>query len=124
MLTAQKTEYRRYELWFAQLCNSSSGSVQRGKRPVLIVQNDVGNKYSPTIQVATITKARKKDMPTHVNLDATECGLRDDSIVLFETMTTIEKDQLLWRIGEVPSTYIPQLDRAGQIQMGYISAWD
>lgn len=124
MLTAQKTEYRRYELWFAQISNSSSGSVQRGKRPVLIVQNDVGNRYSPTVQVATITKARKKEMPTHVSLDATECGLRDDSIVLFETMTTIEKDKLLWRIGEVPATYIPKLDRAGQIQMGYITKWD
>ncbi|MHA7582079.1 type II toxin-antitoxin system PemK/MazF family toxin [Paenibacillus vandeheii] len=124
MLTAHKTEYKRYELWFASLSNSSSGSVQRGKRPVLILQNNMGNRYSPTVQVATITKARKKDMPTHVNLNATECGLRDNSVVLFETMTTIEKDQLLWRIGEVPANYIPQLDRAGKIQLGYLSTWD
>ncbi|WP_340018369.1 type II toxin-antitoxin system PemK/MazF family toxin [Paenibacillus sp. FSL H3-0457] len=124
MLTAQKTEYKRYELWFAELINTSSGSVQRGKRPVLIIQNDMGNRYSPTVQVASVTTAKKKAMPTHVNLDAMECGLRDDSIVMMEQISTISKEQLMWRIGSVPEEYAPMLDRAGKVQMGYISAWD
>ncbi|WP_339236227.1 type II toxin-antitoxin system PemK/MazF family toxin [Paenibacillus sp. FSL R5-0517] len=123
MLTAQTKEYRRYELWFAEM-PVASGSVQRGKRPCLILQNDVGNKYSPTVQVASITTARKKEMPTHVNLDATECGLKNDSIVMLETMSTISKDQLLWKIGSVPAGLAPQLDRAGMIQLGYVDTWE
>ncbi|PQP82800.1 PemK family transcriptional regulator [Paenibacillus sp. PCH8] len=123
MLTAEKTEYKRYELWFAEL-PAASGSIQRGKRPVLILSNNVGNRYSPTVQVASVTSVKKKPLPTHVNLNASECGLRDNSIAMLETMTTIEKEKLLWRIAEVPATYTPQLDRAGQIQLGYVSAWD
>ncbi|WP_405130532.1 type II toxin-antitoxin system PemK/MazF family toxin [Paenibacillus sp. FSL H8-0317] len=123
-MTAETKEYRRYELWFANLTNANNGSVQRGKRPVLITQNDMANRYSPTVQIASVTTSKKKDLPTHVNLNATECGLRNDSIVMFETITTVQKDQLLWRIGAVPEEYISMLDRAGQVQMGYISAWD
>lgn len=123
-MTAQKTEYRRYELWFAELSNGSSGSVQRGKRPVLIIQNDMGNKHSPTVQVASVTTAKKKALPTHVNLDAVECGLRSDSIAMLEQVSTISKDQLMWRIGSVPEEYVPMLDRAGMVQFGYINAWE
>lgn len=122
MLTAQTKEYRRYELWFVDL-PAASGNIQRGKRPCLILQNDMGNKYSPTIQVASVTTAKKKVLPTHVNLNATECGLKNDSIVLFETITTVQKDQLLWRIGAVPDAYISILDRAGMLQLGYVNAW-
>ncbi|NMI04802.1 type II toxin-antitoxin system PemK/MazF family toxin [Paenibacillus sp. SZ31] len=123
MLTAQDTQYRRYDIWFAELSNSSNGSVQKGRRPVLIIQNDIGNRYSPTVQVASVTTAKKKGMPTHVNLDATECGLRTDSIAMMEQVSTISKDQLMWRIGSVPEEYVPMLDRAGMIQFGYVNAW-
>lgn len=122
MLTAEKTEYKRYELWFANL-PAASGSIQRGKRPVLIVSNDMGNRHSPTVQVASVTSVNKKDMPTHVKLNASECGLRNDSTVLFEQMSTIQKDQLLWRIGSA-NTYVPQLDRALLVQVGCINAWE
>lgn len=121
MLTAQKTECKRYDLWFAQLTNTSSGSVQRGKRPVLIVSNNIGNRHSPTIQVASITSAKKKALPTHVNLDAMECGLRDDSIVMMEQISTISKEQLMFRIGSVPEGYATMLNRAGMVQFGYIN---
>ncbi|MCM3134583.1 type II toxin-antitoxin system PemK/MazF family toxin [Paenibacillus polysaccharolyticus] len=90
---------------------------------MLIVSNDMGNRHSPTVQVASVTSVNKKDMPTHVKLNASECGLLNDSTVLFEQMTTIQKDQLLWRIGNA-NTYVPQLDRALLVQLGCINAWE
>lgn len=124
MVTAQKVECKRYDIWFAELSKNSTGSVQRGRRPVLIVQNDIGNKYSTTVMVASITTQKKKPMPTHVELDARDCGLKTNSIAMFEQVTTIEKDQLMFKIGSAPEEYVPILNRAGSISMGHINPWD
>ena len=87
------------EIYYADL-DGAIGSEQSGIRPVLIVQNDIGNKHSPTTIVAPITKHEKKiDMPTHVILN-NDCGLKQKSIVMLEQIRTIDKYRLKEKIGE------------------------
>ena len=84
---------KRGDIYYADL-SPVVGSEQGGMRPVLIVQNDVGNKYSPTVIAAAITSQRfKTQLPTHIQVDAQDCGLSKDSIVLLEQVRTLdEKD--------------------------------
>ena len=85
---------KRGEIYYADL-SPVVGSEQGGIRPVLIVQNDVGNKHSPTVIAAAITSQRDKSrMPTHIELQAEKCGLARDSIVLLEQIRTIDKKRL------------------------------
>ena len=85
---------KKGDLYFADL-SPVTGSEQGGVRPVLVVQNDVGNKYSPTIIVAAITsKKNKADLPTHVAIDADGNGLSKNSIILMEQLRTIDKRRL------------------------------
>ena len=81
---------RRGEIYYADL-SPVVGSEQGGIRPVLIVQNDIGNKYSPTVIAAAITSQRDKNrLPTHIQVNANNCGLARDSIVLLEQVRTME----------------------------------
>ncbi|MBD5100201.1 MAG: type II toxin-antitoxin system PemK/MazF family toxin, partial [Clostridiales bacterium] len=93
---------KRGELYYADL-SPVVGSEQGGIRPVLVVQNDVGNKYSPTVIAAAVTsQINKAKLPTHIELSAKEYGLQKDSVVLLEQIRTLDKKRLKDKIGEVP----------------------
>jgi len=88
---------RKGEIYYVEI-NDAVGSEQKGKRPVLIIQNNVGNKYSPTTIVAFITSQEKPELPTHVELDE-YCGLPKESIVMLEQVRTIDKRRLQEKVG-------------------------
>ena len=95
------------------------GSEQGGVRPVLVVQNDVGNKYSPTIIVAAVTsQTGKAKLPTHVQLEATQGGLSKNSVVLLEQLRTIDKQRLKERIGALSESQIPDVEKALSVSLG------
>lgn len=109
---------KRGEIYYADL-SPVVGSEQGGVRPVLIVQNDVGNKHSPTVIAAAITSQREKaKLPTHIELNATDCGLAKDSIVLLEQIRTIDKKRLKERMGEIDLTSMNQVNTALSISFG------
>ena len=111
---------KRGELYFADL-SPVIGSEQGGIRPVLIVQNDIGNKYSPTIIAAAITsKLNKAKLPTHIELSSKEYGLEKDSVVLLEQIRTIDKTRLREKIGELNELKMNQVNRAMMISLGVI----
>ena len=92
---------RRGEIYYADL-SPVVGSEQGGIRPVLIVQNDVGNRHSHTVIAAAITSRREKaKLPTHIDVQAAPCGLTKDSIVLLEQIRTLDKRRLKDRMGEL-----------------------
>jgi mRNA interferase MazF len=106
---------RKDEIWLADL-GPSKGSVQGGVRPVLVVSNDIGNKYSPVVSVAAITSSKtKKELPTHVKLVANEVGFERDSIIMFEQDNVIDKINLIHRITILPPTYYDRVDRAVEL---------
>ena len=92
---------RRGDVFYADL-HGSVGSEQGGVRPVLIVQNDIGNKYSPTVIAAAVTsQTGKSKLPTHIEIDSSSCGLKSDSVVLAEQIRTIDKSRLKEKIGHI-----------------------
>ncbi len=110
---------KRGELYYADL-SPVIGSEQGGIRPVLIVQNDVGNKYSPTIIAAAVTsKINKAKLPTHIELSALDFGLQKDSVVLLEQIRTIDKRRLKERIGELSENTMLMVDNALLISLGF-----
>ncbi|MGN1208051.1 MAG: type II toxin-antitoxin system PemK/MazF family toxin [Christensenellales bacterium] len=110
---------KRGELYLADL-SPVVGSEQGGVRPVLVIQNDIGNKYSPTVIVSAITsKIFKAKLPTHISLDADCFGLSKDSIILLEQIRTIDKLRLKEKIGELSSLKMKEVDRALLISLGY-----
>ena len=109
---------RRGEIYYADL-SPVVGSEQGGIRPVLIVQNDVGNRYSPTVIAAAITSQREKSkLPTHIELDPHSCGLSRDSTVLLEQIRTIDKRRLKERMGRIDEGAMGKIDRALTISFG------
>ena len=109
---------KRGELYYADL-SPVVGSEQGGVRPVLIVQNDVGNKYSPTVIAAAVTsRLDKAKLPTHIELSAKEYGLAKDSVVLLEQIRTLDKRRLKERIGELPEKTMRRVDGALLISLG------
>ena len=112
-------EIRRGELYYANL-SPVVGSEQGGVRPVLIVQNDIGNKYSPTVIVAAITsKLSKAKLPTHIELSACTYGLEKDSVVLLEQIRTIDKARLINKIGALDNQRLNEVDKAMMISLGF-----
>ena len=94
------------------------GSEQGGIRPVLIIQNDVGNRHSPTVICAAITsKMNKAKLPTHVELEATKYDLMKDSVVLLEQLRTIDKQRLKDRVCRLDSDILKKVDRALEISL-------
>lgn len=92
---------KRGDMFYADL-SPVIGSEQGGIRPVLIVQNDTGNKYSPTVIAAAITsQIGKNKLPTHIEIDSKEVGLKTDSVVLAEQIRTIDKSRLKEKIGHI-----------------------
>lgn len=111
---------KRGELYLADL-SPVVGSEQGGVRPVLVVQNDIGNKYSPTVIAAAITsKMNKAKLPTHIELNAFEYGLERDSVVLLEQIRTIDKTRLKEKIGELSVIKMAQVNKAMMISLGVI----
>ena len=109
---------RRGEIYYADL-SPVVGSEQGGVRPVLIVQNDVGNRYSPTVIAAAITSQRDKTkLPTHIDLPSTRCGLARDSIVLLEQIRTIDKRRLREHTGHADRSVMDQVDSALAVSFG------
>lgn len=109
---------KRGEIYYADL-SPVVGSEQGGVRPVLIVQNDIGNKHSPTVIAAAITSQRDKTkLPTHIGINATSCGLSKDSIVLLEQIRTIDKKRLKERMGELDTPSMAQVNNALSISFG------
>jgi len=113
---------QRGDIYYADL-SPVIGSEQGGVRPVLVIQNDVGNKYSPTIIVAAVTsQMNKSKLPTHLNLQADEYGLSKDSVVLLEQLRTIDKKRLKEHICRLDSVFMNQIDKALQISLGLARA--
>ena len=109
---------KRGELYYADL-SPVVGSEQGGIRPVLVVQNDVGNKYSPTIIAAAVTsKLNKAKLPTHIELPP-EYGLAKNSVILLEQIRTIDKRRLKERIGELPHATMQRVNKAILISLGF-----
>ena len=110
---------KRGEIYFADL-SPVVGSEQGGVRPVLVVQNDVGNKYSPTVIAAAITsQLEKAKLPTHIQLPAEKYGLPKNSIVLLEQIRTIDKKRLKEKIGELPIIEMTKVNEALLISLGF-----
>ena len=109
---------KRGDIFYADL-SPVVGSEQGGMRPVLIVQNDVGNKYSPTVIAAAITsKLDKAKLPTHIELPSAY-GLAKDSVILLEQIRTLDKRRLKERIGELPPATMVRVNRAILISLGF-----
>ena len=111
---------KRGDIYYADL-SPVIGSEQGGVRPVLIIQNDVGNKYSPTVIATAITsQINKAKMPTHIELDANEYGLSKDSVVLAEQIRTIDKKRLKEKIGHLDDELMNKVNQALEISFGLI----
>ncbi len=109
---------KRGEIYYADL-SPVVGSEQGGIRPVLIVQNDVGNKFSPTVIAAAITSQRyKTDLPTHIQVNADNCGLAKDSIVLLEQVRTLDKKRLKEKMGILDKSDMFKIDKALSVSFG------
>ena len=105
-------DIKRGYLYYADL-SPVVGSEQGGVRPVLIIQNDIGNKYSPTVIVAAITsQINKAKLPTHVEISSEEYGLNRDSVVLLEQIRTLDKKRLKEKIGHMTETDMKKVDKS------------
>ena len=115
---------KRGELYYADL-SPVVGSEQGGIRPVLVVQNNVGNKYSPTVIAAAVTsRIDKAKLPTHIELGAEQVGLTKDSVILLEQIRTIDKRRLKERIGMLPDNTMSKVDDALLISLGFGESTD
>lgn len=108
----------RGDLYYADL-SPVIGSEQGGVRPVVVIQNDVGNRFSPTTIVAAITSVRHKTaLPTHVRVDSQISGLPKESVVLMEQIRTIDKKRLKEKIGHLNGEAMQRIDAALMISIG------
>lgn len=109
---------KRGDIYYADL-SPVVGSEQGGLRPVLIVQNDVGNKFSPTVIAAAITSQRMKtNLPTHIQVNADGCGLAKDSIVLLEQVRTLDKRRLKEHMGNLNDGDMTRVNQALSVSLG------
>ena len=108
----------RGDIYYADL-SPVVGSEQGGVRPVLIVQNDVGNRFSPTVIAAAITSQKDKArLPTHIQVQAPDSGLSRDSVVLLEQIRTLDKRRLGERMGRLDDVSMSRVDKALQVSFG------
>lgn len=111
---------KRGDVYFADL-SPVVGSEQGGVRPVLIIQNDIGNRFSPTVIVAAITaKIQKAKLPTHVEIDAKKYNIERDSVILLEQIRTIDKQRLTDKITNLDETMMSRVDEALKISLGLV----
>lgn len=108
---------RRGDIYYADL-RPVVGSEQGGIRPVLIIQNDVGNKHSPTVICAAITsRMNKAKLPTHVELDTKKCDMIKDSVILLEQLRTIDKQRLKEKICHIDQELLDEVDCALKVSL-------
>lgn len=113
-----KLTVKRGDIYYADL-SPVVGSEQGGIRPVLIVQNDMGNKHSPTVIAAAITSQKEKSkLPTHIELHSQGCGLSRDSVVLLEQIRTIDKKRLKEKMGKIDDGSMENINKALTISFG------
>lgn len=112
---------KRGDIYYADL-NPAVGSEQGGIRPVLVVQNDVGNCYSPTIIIAVLTSKSKKKLPTHISIHSGEGNIAMDSTVLLEQLRTIDKFRLQKYVGSISGETMDRIDRAMLVSLGLNTA--
>jgi mRNA interferase MazF len=111
---------KRGDVYFADL-SPVVGSEQGGVRPVLVIQNDIGNRFSPTVIVAAITaQIQKAKLPTHVEIDAKRYGFERDSVILLEQIRTIDKQRLTDKITHLDDEMMDKVDEALQVSLGLI----
>lgn len=111
---------KRGDVYFADL-SPVVGSEQGGVRPVLVIQNDIGNRFSPTVIIAAITaQIQKAKLPTHVEIDAKRYGFERDSVILLEQIRTIDKQRLTDKITHLDDEMMEKVDEALQISLGLI----
>lgn len=111
---------KRGDVYFADL-SPVVGSEQGGVRPVLVIQNDIGNRFSPTVIVAAITaQIQKAKLPTHVEIDAKRYGFERDSVILLEQIRTIDKQRLTDKITHLDDEMMEKVDESLQVSLGLI----
>lgn len=111
---------KRGDIFYADL-SPVVGSEQGGIRPVLILQNDIGNKHSPTVIVAAITsQINKSKLPTHLSIRASQFGIAKDSVILLEQLRTIDKKRLREKVCHIDSENMKKVDYALKISLGLI----
>ena len=109
---------KRGDIYYADL-SPVVGSEQGGLRPVLIIQNDVGNRYSPTVIAAAITSRMSKTLlPTHIDIDADKVGLSKDSVVLLEQVRTLDKRRLKEKMGHLDENMMNAVNTAIAVSFG------
>ena len=111
--------YYRWDIYYSDL-RPVVGSEQGGIRPVVILQNNVGNRYSPTVIAAPITSRRKTNLPTHVSINRQVDKLRCNSVILMEQIRTIDKSRLMDRIGVLNDYEMQQVNQALGISVGLV----
>ncbi len=110
-------QVKRGDIYYADL-SPVVGSEQGGIRPVLIIQNDVGNRYSPTVICAAITsRMNKAKLPTHIEIDARRCQIMKDSVILLEQIRTIDKQRLKDLIGHLDKERMKRVDEAIRVSL-------
>ena len=118
METYRKEDIRRGDIYYADL-SPVVGSEQGGIRPVVILQNNVGNRHSPTVIAAAITSQKEKSkLPTHIEIHSDGCGLSKDSVVLLEQIRTIDKRRLREHTGHADRSVMEQVDSALAVSFG------
>lgn len=111
---------RRGDIFYVDL-GEAVGSEQGGRRPVLITQNDVGNKYSTTVITAAITSKKKPRIPTHYSLEGINCGLSEVSTVMMEQIRTLDKCRFLYKVGHIDIDALEGMNGTIAISQGLIS---
>ena len=111
---------KRGDVFFAEL-SPVVGSEQGGTRPVLVIQNDIGNRFSPTVIIAAITaQIQKAKLPTHVEINAKKYGFERDSVILLEQLRTIDKSRLTDKITQLDEALMVKVDEALEISVGLV----
>lgn len=108
---------KRGDIFYADL-SPVVGSEQSGIRPILVIQNDIGNKFSPTIIGIPITSKNKVSMPTHIEIEASKFGFKKDSVILVEQIRTLDKSRLLKKIGSLDKKTLDKVKKAIEISCG------
>lgn len=119
-MDAGNENIKRGDIYYADL-GIGQGSEQKGVRPVLVIQNNVGNKFSPTIIIAAITsQLNKANIPTHVDLSLSSCNLPKNSTVLLEQIRTIDKKRLGAKLGKLDDNTMSLIDKSSKISIGLL----
>lgn len=121
MILLNNESVYRGDIWLADLTGASAGVEQGGsKKPVIILQNDIGNRYSPSVIVAVVTSSKtKKEIPTHVYLDAVKNGLEKDSVALLEQIKTIDRYRLLRKLTTICDEDMKKVESTLLFSLGF-----